>query len=327
MWIQILCGLVFYKLIKWFFYQDDTYEIESSDSDAKFMVATRIEKVYGGKVYLGPRIPDVDSGTRQNIDMVLVTKGEVVVISVKNYSGFVGIDADGTWVCTGDGTRKTERYLDPVAETKRQVAILEAYLEQRGVTLPEGYMSGRVILPNPNCRLVFKDNKNLLGEFLQFKGKQEDMQVLKYIKRSKVSRLIIQKSAMFGLGLSIGFDFQAGPSKCSHLIWKPILINKTAIFKSMTRLDPHMDETLSLSNECECVTNIIIMNRLKTNKEGHSKIQVLYSPRDYQSDGASGSEWKEVTVKSHTEILFQPQGTDKVRKIKLSSVVSMSLSA
>ncbi|XP_043718399.1 uncharacterized protein LOC122666281 isoform X1 [Telopea speciosissima] len=322
MWIQILCGLVFYRLIKRFFYDDDTYEIESSDTDAKFIVANRLEKVYGGKVYLGLRIPDADSGTRQNIDMVLVTKREVVVISVKNYSGFVGIDADGTWVCTGDRTRKTERYPDPVAETKRQISILEAYLEQRGVTFPEGYLSGRVILPNPNFRMihstnfssevipfdqwiqlkpeprnmfsgwikdafrggkketqdgineklhfilstapmwdrmVLKDNKNLLGEFLQFKGKQEDMQALKYIKRSKVSRLIIQKSAMFGLG--------------------------------------------------------------------NSKLQVLYSPRDYQLEGASASEWKEVTVKSHTEVLFQPQGSDKVRKIKLSSVVSVSLSA
>ncbi|KAJ4958568.1 hypothetical protein NE237_025679 [Protea cynaroides] len=322
MWIELLCGLVFYRLIKRFFYEDDIYEIESSDSDAKFVVASRIEKVYGGKVYIGLRIPDADSGTRQNIDMVVVTKREVVVITVKNYAGFVGIDADGTWVCTNDSKRKTERYPDPVAETKRRVAILESYLEQRGLTFPEGYVSGKVILPNPNCRMIHstnipsevipfdqwiqlepeprnmfsdwikgafrggkkevqdgineklnfilstapiwdrlerKDNKNLLGEFLQFKGKQEDMQLLKHIKRSKVSRLIIQKSAVFGLG--------------------------------------------------------------------RSTLQVLYCPRDYQSEGTSASEWKEVTVRSSTEVLFQPQGTDKVRKFKLSSVVSMSLSA
>ena len=59
----------------------------------------------------------------------------------------------------------------------------------------------------------------------------------------------------------------------------------------------------------------------------HSKLQVLYSPWDYRSEGASGSEWKEVTVRSSTEVLFQPDNSTKVRKFKLSSVVSLTLSA
>lgn len=42
-----------------------------------------------------------------------------------------------------------------VAEVKRQVAILESYLEQRGAPLPEGYLSYRVICPNPNFRCAF----------------------------------------------------------------------------------------------------------------------------------------------------------------------------
>ncbi|KAJ4951803.1 hypothetical protein NE237_028635 [Protea cynaroides] len=322
MWLQILCGLVSYRLIRRFLYGDDIDELESSDSKAKFMVASRFEKLYGGKVYLGLRIPDADTGTRQNIDMVLVAKGEVLVISVKNFSGFVGIDADGTWVCTGDRKPKTERYPDPVIDTKRQVAILESYLEQRGVTFPEGYFSSRVVLPNPNCRIIhsekfpsevipfdqwielepeprkmhfgwvkdafrggkkemqdgiqqklqfilstapmwdrleLKDNKSFLGEFLEFKGRREDMQVLGIIRRSKVSRLIIQKSTVFCLGCS--------------------------------------------------------------------KLRVLYSPRDYRSEGVSASDWKEVMVRSNAEVLFQPQGSDKVCKLKLLNVASMSLSA
>lgn len=58
-----------------------------------------------------------------------------------------------------------------------------------------------------------------------------------------------------------------------------------------------------------------------------SNLQVLYSPRDYRSEGASASEWMEVTVRSSTEVLFQLQNSSKVRKFKLSSLVSMSLSA
>ncbi|OVA02920.1 Nuclease-related domain [Macleaya cordata] len=322
MWAELLCGLVIYRLFRRFFYDDDIFEVETNDTDSKFLVAGRIEKLYGGKVYMGLRIPDSDTGSRQNIDMVLVTKGEVVVIGVKNYSGFVRTDADGSWICIGEKERLTEKHPDPVAETKRQVGILESYFEQRGVELPIGYVSCRVVLSNPNCRIInsedfppevvpfdqsitlkpetksvfsgwikdafrggkkemqdginqklhfilstapmwdrleLKENKNLLGEFLEFKGKQEDVQALRHIKRSKVSRLVIQKSTMFSLG--------------------------------------------------------------------RSKLQVLYSARDYRSEGASGSEWKEVTVKSSTEVLFQPQNSTKIRKFKLSSIISMSLSA
>ncbi|PSS04558.1 Ribosomal protein [Actinidia chinensis var. chinensis] len=108
-------------------------------------------------------------------------------------------------------------------------------------------------------KLELKGNKYLLGEFLEFKGKHDDTQSLRNIRRSKVSRLIIQKTSMFGLA--------------------------------------------------------------------HSKLQVLYSPRDYRNEGASASEWKEVTVRSSTEVLLQPQNSTKIRKFKLSSIVSMSLSA
>lgn len=34
----------------------------------------RFEKLYGGKAYVGLRIPDADTGSRQNIDLVVVTK-------------------------------------------------------------------------------------------------------------------------------------------------------------------------------------------------------------------------------------------------------------
>ncbi|XP_031277116.1 uncharacterized protein LOC116135544 [Pistacia vera] len=320
MWVQILCGLVLYKLFKRIFYDDDDLDVETSDSNAIFSVANRLEKLYGGKAYVGLRIPDPDTGSRQNIDIVLVTKGEAVVVSVKNLSGIVSINRDGSWVFEGDHRHRSRQYPDPVAEAKKQASILEAYLEQRGVALPEGYFSYKVILPNPKFRYVnfppevitfdqwtllkpeqksmlsgwikgafrggkkemqesihqqlnfifstapiwdrleVKGNKYVLGEFLEFKGKQEDTQALRPIKRSKVSRLVIQKTSMFGLA--------------------------------------------------------------------PSRLQVLYCPRDYRSEGTStSSEWKEVTVRSSTEVLFQPQDSNKVRKFKLSSILSMQLSA
>ncbi|KAJ8761696.1 hypothetical protein K2173_004472 [Erythroxylum novogranatense] len=323
MWVEILCGLVVYKLFRCFFYDnDDVLEVESSDTNAIFNVANRLEKLYGGKVYIGLRIPDADTGSRQNVDIVVVNAEEAVVISVKNLYGFVSISGDGSWVCEGEGRHKAERHSDPIEEIKKQTSVLELYLEQRGVALPEGYLSNKVVLPNPRFRtlhpsyfpsevitydqwvqlkpeprnvlfgwikgafrsakkemqesihqklnfalstapmwdrLELKGNKFVLGDFVEFKGKQEDIMALRNIKRSKVNRMVIQKTSMFGLA--------------------------------------------------------------------HSKLQVLYSPRDYRSEGASASEWKEATVRSSTEVLFQPVNSTKVRKFKLSSIISMSLSA
>ncbi|KAJ1391211.1 Nuclease-related domain, NERD [Sesbania bispinosa] len=322
MWVAIICGLVIYKLFKRFLYDDDILDIEGSDSSALFTVADRLQKLYGGKVYVGLRIPDADSGSRQSIDMVLVTKEELVVVSVKNFSGILTIRGDGSWACEKPGRHKVEHHPDPVEETRKQVSILESYLEQRGVALPEGYISCKVILPNPKLcaipvsvfppevitheqwvqlkpgpksmlsswvksafrggkkdiqesvsqnlefvlstapiwdRLELKGNKYVLGEFLEFKGKQEDVEALRHIRRSKVGSMIIQKTSMFGLA--------------------------------------------------------------------PSRLQVLCTFRDYRTEGASAPELKEVTVRSNTEIIFEPANASKVRKFKLSSVASMLLSA
>lgn len=333
MWVELICGFVVFSLLKRYFYDDgdaDLLDLDSSDADVLFAVADRLQKLYGGKCYVGLDVPDADSASRQNIDMVLVTDREAMVVSVVNVSGTVSVDQnDGSWVYTTTAAGKhhhkhkseQKRLPDPIAEVKEQVSILEAYLEQRGLTLPEEYLTYKVICPNPQFRTAYstsfpsevityekwtelkpehknmlsgwikgafrggkkeqesfhqqlnlilktapmldrielKNNKFLLGEFLEFSGKQDDIQALRNVKRSKVSHLIIQKTSMFGLA--------------------------------------------------------------------HSKLQVLYSPRDYRSEGTSASEWKEVTVRSNTEVLFQPRNSKKVRKYKLSSLVSMSLSA
>ncbi|XP_010528663.1 PREDICTED: uncharacterized protein LOC104805712 [Tarenaya hassleriana] len=321
MWVEIICGLVIYKLIRRFFSDDDFSDVETSDSTALFSVAHRLEKLYGGKAYVGLRVPDADTVSRQDIDIVLVTKGEAVVISVKNLSGFVSVRSDGSWVCEGGKSHRTETYPDPVAEVKKQASVLESYLEQRGVSLLEGNLSCKVVIPNPNFRTIhafpsevityeewthlkpvsrgafsswvkgafrtgkemqeslqqklnfvlgtapmwdrleLKSNKIVLGEFLEFKGKSEDTLALGNIKRSKVDRVSIQKTSMFGLA--------------------------------------------------------------------PTKLQVLYSFRDYRSEGSSSSssEWKEVTVRSSTEVVFQLRDTAKIKKFKLSSIVSISFSA
>ncbi|KAK4734869.1 hypothetical protein R3W88_009130 [Solanum pinnatisectum] len=317
--VELFCFIAVVVVLKYFFYDDDVIDVGSSDSNALFTVAERLEKLYDGKAHVGLQIPDQDSGSRQSIDVVLVTRREAMIVCVKNVAGFISVDKDGRWVCTG--SHKTERLPNPVAEAKQLVPILESYLEQRGITLPEGYLSCKVICSNPNFRttdsdsfpsevitydqwiqlkpesnmlsgwikgafhggkkdvqesireklnlvlstapmwdrLELKGNKFVLGEFLEFKGDNEDIRALGNIRRSKVSTVTIQKTSMFGVA--------------------------------------------------------------------PSKLQVLYCHRDYRGEGASASDWTEVTVHSRTEIKIQPKGSTKVRKYKLSSVISMSLSA
>ncbi|XP_047333409.1 uncharacterized protein LOC124936923 [Impatiens glandulifera] len=318
MWVKIVYGYIIYKLFRRFLYDDHDglLQVETTNSNAFFSVTERLEKRYGGKAYVGLRIPDAESGSRRDIDMVLVNKGEAVVISIQKQSGIALGDAGGNWVSTA---HKTKLQPDPVAETKQQVAILESYLEQRGVPLPEGYLSCKVVKfqvissnsfppefvsydqwvqlkPEAKTtlsgwikgtflsrskemeksihqklnftlrtapmwdRLELKGNKYLLGDFLEFKGNDEDTMLLKNIKRSKVSRLMIQMTtSMFGLA--------------------------------------------------------------------PSRLQVVYLFRDYRNERASTSDWKEITVKSSAAFLFQPKDSKKVHKIKLSSILSIHLSA
>ncbi|GER46789.1 hypothetical protein STAS_23845 [Striga asiatica] len=345
MWAELVCGVVLYRLVKRFFWQDDAVSnLDSAHFNSLFAVAQRFEKLYHGcKVYVGLQIPDPDSASRKNIDLVLVTnhkkengksqlldlvylekEKKAVVISVQNnILGFVSIDKENQWLCTDITTQKTEIFPDPVGETKQLVSILEEYLEQRGVVLPEGYMSFKVICPSPSfpahnldafphevityeqwkklkpeqrslysnwikgsfftgkkkvqesfCdnlnsvlstapiwdRLELKDNKYILGEFIEFKGKSDDLNSLRKIKRSKVSHLAVHTTSMFG-------------------------------FASST-------------------------------------VIVRFTPRDYRAQGPSwSSHWQEITVSSSSEVLFQPQNSKKPFKYKLSSVVSVVLSA
>ncbi|KAJ4884145.1 hypothetical protein Rs2_34238 [Raphanus sativus] len=315
MWVEIICGLI-YKFVRRLFHDDELSDDETSGSTAIFSVGHRVEKVYGGKAYVGLRIPDADTSSRQDIDLVLLTKGQVVVINVKDLSGVVMVTSDGSWVCQSG---KHQTYPDPLVEVKKQASVLESYLEQRGLTLLEGNLSCKVVIPNPNFRTMhafpsevityeewkhmkpvsrnilsgwvkgalctgkemhesshrklnfilgtapmwdrveLKSSKIVFGEFLEFKGKREDTLALKQIKRSKVDRISIQHTSMFGFA--------------------------------------------------------------------PSRLQVVYSYRDYRSEGRSVSETKEVTVRSSTEVVFQPRDSTKIKKIQLLSLRSISLSA
>jgi len=118
MWLEIIVGLVFFKLFRRFFYDDDVLELEGSDYSVLFSVADRslslsplffvffflspifvlghksssiflrLKKLYGANVYVGLRIPDADTASRQSIDMVLLTKQYSPFSSFQSFSYF-----------------------------------------------------------------------------------------------------------------------------------------------------------------------------------------------------------------------------------------------
>ncbi|TQD80590.1 hypothetical protein C1H46_033842 [Malus baccata] len=187
MWFEIICGLIIYKFYRCFVSDDDdVLDVETSDSKALFSVGDRLAKLYGGKVYVGLRIPDADTASPQTIDLVLVSKG----------------------------TTQSSNFPSEVV-TYNQLMQLK---------------------PEP---------KNMFSGWIKgaFRGGKKEMQESIYQK--------------------LDFILSTSP------MW----------------------------------------DRLEL--EGR----------------ASASEWMEVNVRSSTEVLFQPENSSKVRKFKLSSVVSMSLSA
>ncbi|KAE8656135.1 Plasma membrane isoform 1 [Hibiscus syriacus] len=81
MWVEIICGFIFYRLFRRFFYgSDDVLGLETSDFNAIFSVANR----------------------------------EAAVISVKNLAGFVSVNEDGSWTTDGGSTRAV-CHPDPVS--------------------------------------------------------------------------------------------------------------------------------------------------------------------------------------------------------------------
>ncbi|XP_023534697.1 uncharacterized protein LOC111796185 [Cucurbita pepo subsp. pepo] len=322
MFFEILCGFIAFRLLRRFFGQRDELEIETSDSNALFAVASRLEKIYSGKIFVGLRIPDADTGLRQSIDMVLVTKGEAVVVLVKNISGFVSVSADGSWICEGDGRQKSEILPDPVAETRRWASILESYLERRGVALPEGYLSWKVLLPNPKFRTVhsnyFPSEVITYDQWMQLKPEPKSM-FSGWIKSAlRGGKKEIQESK----DEKLNFVLNTAP------MWDRLeLKGNNLVLGEFLEFKGKKEDMQTLREIKRSKVSCIVIQKMRTIVFGPSRLRVLYSTRNYQNEGTSASEWKEITIGSNTMVVFQMEYSSKVRKIKISSIVSLSLSA
>ncbi|KAK9187721.1 hypothetical protein WN944_019119 [Citrus x changshan-huyou] len=212
--VGFLCGLVIYKIFKRIADDDVVSDAETSDYTVTVSVANRLEELYGGTAYVGLRIPDPETRSLQNIDIVLVKNGEAVVTSVKNFSGLVSINNDGSWVCMGEAVHPNpwtklkikRQFLNHILNKGEFLQEKDVYLANPiSLNLPEVITYDQLTQLKPDHpklnfilqtapmwdRLQLEGNKFVLGEFLEFKGDQEDTSVLSCIERSKVSCLFI----------------------------------------------------------------------------------------------------------------------------------------
>ncbi|XLR01080.1 hypothetical protein S83_067278, partial [Arachis hypogaea] len=85
-----------------------------------------------------------------------------------------------------------------VAEARKQASIIESYLEQRGVDFSEGYISYKVVLPNPKlCSNIIVEEMEEPVEAENYGGDDEPS-VMKAIMREMYDIHALQERFYFG---------------------------------------------------------------------------------------------------------------------------------
>ncbi|XP_044477847.1 uncharacterized protein LOC123205097 [Mangifera indica] len=218
-WVQILCGLVIDKLFKRTFYSGNVLDIETSDSNAIFSVANSFVEVRhtsGSEFWI--RIRDLYQSMEMAAGFVKASMGtgHSIILTlwrkIKNKLQFLNhILNKGELPCQKDISCTNSIYssnFPPEVNTFEQWTLLKPEQKNMLSGWLKGAFSGgekemqesinqqlNFILSTAPIwdRLEVKGNKYVLGEFLEFKEKQEDTQVLSFIRKSKVSCLVIQK--------------------------------------------------------------------------------------------------------------------------------------
>ncbi|KAL2650245.1 hypothetical protein R1flu_018373 [Riccia fluitans] len=146
----------FYRRLRGLLLLDCDHSLEESASDlagrlAESKVADVFQGVPGVQVYSSLRIPDTGHRGRREIDIVLLLKRELYVVEVKNWSGEIRLQPDGSW-CQIRRNGSVQTHPNIVEETKYRASLLESYIMRRGVKLPQDFVQSKVVLVNEQCR-------------------------------------------------------------------------------------------------------------------------------------------------------------------------------
>lgn len=105
----------------------------------------------GVHCFVGKRVPSTKHGCRFEIDLIVLTKKQLHIIEVKNWSGTLRTENSG-WVQTKrDGNEVLHRHLTQHNESK--ATALLSYLKGHGIILPRGFASQKVLFMNHNLKV------------------------------------------------------------------------------------------------------------------------------------------------------------------------------
>ncbi|KAG0562417.1 hypothetical protein KC19_9G144300 [Ceratodon purpureus] len=312
---------------------DEDSESNRAGRLAELRVAKLFEGIPGVEVYQSLRIPDPEHRGRREIDIVLLTKRDLFVLEVKNWSGSINLNADGSWIHTrSDGSTVVHSNL--LEDLNYRADLLESYIERRGTTLPAGFIQQKVFLVSRDCRpeqaitmqreVITNDqwehffNNNLVrkdsGWLKNALSNERSEKSLSEYERKQLHYILSTAPTWDRLELEGG----------------TILVGEFQGFKGR----PRDTQTLSFANR-SAVSQMVMTHRQGwiNNIFGSPNVLILVTTRDYRDGNVNLTSTKQrqesnmqTRVRSETEVVFQIVGTSRPQHFRLSEVLFLSLS-
>ncbi len=142
----VLCGIAYFILAR-------RYNVLLSGLRGERSLA-KIAKRHRNTYDIFINFPIQYKRNRSEIDMILVGKGGIIIIEVKNHSGTLcGADSDDKWVQYKhyrDGKNTEAEMKNPIKQVTRQRDILKSILRSNGI---DAWVDGVVYFSNPLIRL------------------------------------------------------------------------------------------------------------------------------------------------------------------------------
>ena len=112
----------------------------------------------GANCFLNKRVPSREDGRRYEVDLMVLTKKQLNIIEVKNWSGHLFI-SDGKWK-----QQKRNGYViehtNVLKYFVKKKSVIVKYLKEKGIDLPPDFISHKVILINNNLAVSRDIQKN-----------------------------------------------------------------------------------------------------------------------------------------------------------------------
>ena len=113
-------------------------------------------------IFLNKRVPSGQAGKRKEIDVLVITRKQIHVIEVKNWSGKICSKGEKWLQIRRNGTEVEHPNLTEYNDEKAKV--LRKFFIKKGIEIPEEYFSQKVIFVNKNLEIEKKiaDNPNII---------------------------------------------------------------------------------------------------------------------------------------------------------------------